>query len=350
MEKFECDSSSKGAKIDNVTFHCDLCDKTFHMHNTQRHYKRVHNWETMHTCVRCYKYFQSFNDLTRHIKDSHKVEDLFSCYDCETHYTLKKNLLKHYRTSDSCKSKLKNMNKTQNERKAATLKEPFEDNHDTELDQSKDQVTPKAKKQRLESERTNIETIEVNTNDQHFQCHICHQSMLKSHLQSHFRTKHNWKNAWKCHQCEQIFEFAKEFSQHLTSFHEIKVFNCDICDAPFTKKYNMERHIEVHFKVSRYKKIGGEESRQSSNGASSIENHNDILDEQMKLKPIISGFVQCPQCDWKSTIYSEIQAHFEIHFLNKTKDMYCFEYESQTEMKIALKKEVKEEPLKASTV
>ena len=108
----------------------------------------------------------------------------------------------------------------------------------------------------------------------------------------------------------------------------------------------MERHIESHSKVSRYKKIN-----QSSNGASSIENDNEILDISCKqMKPVISEFVQCPQCDWKSTIYTEIQAHFEIHLLNKTKDMYCFEYESQTEMKIALKKEVKEEPLKASTV
>ena len=103
-------------------------------------------------------------------------------------------------------------------RKTATLKVPSEDDHDTELEQSKEQVAPRAKKQRLESERTKIEIIEINgkysaiSNDPHFQCHICHQSMLKCHLQRHFRTRHNWKNAWKCHQCEQIFEFAKEFS------------------------------------------------------------------------------------------------------------------------------------------
>ena len=183
MEKFECDSNSKGVKIDNANFHCDLCDKSFLLKHNRRHYRGVHNWKNMHTCVKCNKFFELFNDLTTHLKDFHKDEKFFKCCDCEKYFTLKQNLNKHYR--------LKHMTKTQNKKKAGT---------------------------------------------------------------------------------------------------------------------------------------------------------SEILDNSRKqMKPVISGFVQCPQCDWKSTIYSEIQAHFEIHLLNKTKDMYCFEYERQTEMK----KEVKEEPLEA---
>ena len=80
MEKFECDSSSKGAKIDKIYFHCDLCNKSFLTKQLQKHYRKGHNWENVHTCFKCNKYFQCFDDLTSHLKDFHKVEELFPCF------------------------------------------------------------------------------------------------------------------------------------------------------------------------------------------------------------------------------------------------------------------------------
>ena len=101
MEKFECDSSSKGAKIDKTNSHCDLCNKSFLTADLQRHYQKGHNWENVHTCFKCKKYFQFFDDLTSHLKDFHKVEDLFQCFVCEKHFTCKEGLEQHYSASST---------------------------------------------------------------------------------------------------------------------------------------------------------------------------------------------------------------------------------------------------------
>ena len=220
MEKFECDSSSKGAKIDKIYFHCDLCNKSFLTKQLQKHYRKGHNWENVHTCFKCNKYFQCFDDLTSHLKDFHKVEELFPCFFCEKQFTCKTYLKQHYSNSTTHWNKIQKLIEYKcslcdqcfmtnreltshlslhSKRKDATLEMPSEDNHDIELDQ----VTPKAKKQRLESlipvqsENGNYKIPAIvneeqdllsKTNDPNFKCPQCDwKSTIFSEIQAHVK-------------------------------------------------------------------------------------------------------------------------------------------------------------------
>ena len=176
----------------------------------------------------------------------------------------------------------------------------------------------------------------------HFICTICPtpQTILKSHLQWHYRTVHKWKNAYKCYRCEDVFQFPDDFSEHLSSKHDIKVFMCHICHTPFTKKYNMERHVKAHSRENpRYSKIekitdsdgseGINDSAFTSPTFSESEHSLGAMDHSEgptatmelfetsgkgQLLPIITQFVQCSECPWKSTIYKDIQKHFQFHY------------------------------------
>ena len=176
--------------------------------------------------------------------------------------------------------------------------------------------------------------------DTHFDCQICKRSISKKHLQDHFRKIHNWENAYKCNECQTLFPFPKELSEHLTSIHELTVFTCEFCDCPFTAKDSLKKHIKSHLKGSvhsKIKKISDDENIQTSNGSAENDpsgNWSENLQleatsDSKALMPVISGFVECPQCEWKSTIYEEIQQHFENHFSTLNLKMDTLQKENQ---------------------
>ena len=67
----------------------------------------------------------------------------------------------------------------------------------------------------------------------------------------------------------------------------------------------MQNHVSSHYNGSVYTKI---------KKINVEENDSNTIEKASNLNSIIDQFFKCPLCDWKSTIYSDIEDHFRKHF------------------------------------
>ena len=73
-----------------------------------------------------------------------------------------------------------------------------------------------------------------------FKCDLCHETLLKSGLQRHYRRVHNYENATKCCKCDKVFKNAEDLTTHVTNVHKEDGHECDNCDCTFVKRKNLE--------------------------------------------------------------------------------------------------------------
>ena len=84
-----------------------------------------------------------------------------------------------------------------------------------------------------------------------FQCNDCDASFSqKGHLNRHIKPAHKGIKSFnfKCNDCDAIFSQKENLKEHIESVHEgKKPFKCNDCDSRFSWKWDLNRHIEsVH--------------------------------------------------------------------------------------------------------
>ena len=85
-----------------------------------------------------------------------------------------------------------------------------------------------------------------------FECDLCHETLLKSGLQRHYRRAHNYENATKCCQCEKVFKNAEDLTTHVTNVHKDSLHKCDNCDCISTIE-KPEESIQVRSTILKLK-------------------------------------------------------------------------------------------------
>ena len=63
-------------------------------------------------------------------------------------------------------------------------------------------------------------------------------------MNSHVKEKHAYKAElhFECNKCDRKFGLEGELNEHTVSFHAEKVFNCQICNKPYTSMSLLRRH------------------------------------------------------------------------------------------------------------
>ena len=80
-----------------------------------------------------------------------------------------------------------------------------------------------------------------------FKCTLCNEN-LDINYKRHYKTVHKYANAYKClnGSCPKIFQYYEDLSAHLTNTHELKIFNCDICQKPYQIWDSLQVHVKTH--------------------------------------------------------------------------------------------------------
>ena len=84
-----------------------------------------------------------------------------------------------------------------------------------------------------------------------FKCTLCDAYFsLKTNLSKHIKSVHEKKKPFNCIICDANFASKQSMKSHSKSVHEgEKPFKCNICDSIFARNHHLKRHVEyVHEK------------------------------------------------------------------------------------------------------
>ena len=89
----------------------------------------------------------------------------------------------------------------------------------------------------------------VHQNLRPHKCPHCQTSLgTKSHLKAHIETVHERKKPYKCPQCVKAFGAKSKLKIHISVVHEGIRLQCDLCEASFTERGLLNRHLKKsHF-------------------------------------------------------------------------------------------------------
>ena len=144
-----------------------------------------------------------------------------------------------------------------------------------------------------------------------FQCKICkYKAAKKSDLKKHIEAVHEGIKKFKCNFCDYKAARNTNLRKHIESVHEgIKQFKCNICDHEFAKHSNLKKHIEsVHEGIKPFK----------CNMCQYETAHKPHLKIHIKsIHEGIKGF-KCTNCNYETATKSSLKRHITfIHEMKK---------------------------------
>ncbi|CAG5125996.1 unnamed protein product [Candidula unifasciata] len=82
-------------------------------------------------------------------------------------------------------------------------------------------------------------------------CSFCTAVLMdENYLRCHISRFHGDQMPFSCTQCGRGYITARGLSHHLQS-HKGKTFMCPVCDAKFTQKFTIKRHLRVVHRSAR---------------------------------------------------------------------------------------------------
>ena len=92
-----------------------------------------------------------------------------------------------------------------------------------------------------EALRVHISSIHEN---ERFFCDQCNASFIsKSSLNKHIKTMHETTEKYKCTECDFETRHKAHLQTHLNRIHLKQRYNCDVCSAEYSCRYNFSQHM-----------------------------------------------------------------------------------------------------------
>ncbi|ELU04073.1 hypothetical protein CAPTEDRAFT_225601 [Capitella teleta] len=250
VSMFSCDicsisfKSPEGMKIHNSKFHtkgeasltCHICGKSFKLkHELARHIKYTHNAGFDYKCNLCERGFKTRGTLKRHISTYHSKTRSFICDVCESAFKTAGDLSKHRSLH-------------------------FRDVNPLNAGRKIQRSNPDGKELRpckyCGKEFNRLATLthheycvhEAKQEGITYVCSICNKSFaVQAYLQQHIQSKHRPKK-YKCGTCEASFTQRYLLHRHMPRCKcipkHLKPFHCTTCGATFLNKRNLQVHHE----------------------------------------------------------------------------------------------------------
>lgn len=164
------------AKINNRTFVCTICSKSFISKNNLTKHESIHlpdNLKKMISCPYCKKMFRMRKSLTVHVKAIHTCERPYVCEECGKAFPQKGHLIQHYvtHTTDrpcSCPKCFKSFKNTAHLKKHMDIHN--EDIHECSV----------CAKQ-LTTKRNLRAHMVVHSDEKRYNCHLCERKFKRLH-------------------------------------------------------------------------------------------------------------------------------------------------------------------------
>ena len=196
-----------GISLPDRPFMCEICSRTFRLKGTLVKHMLVHSDEKAFECAVCSARFRRKDKLQEH-EVVHSKEKPFHCEDCPAKFARLAGLREHLSVH--------------------TGERPFQCNQ-----------CPASF--RLKSMLRSHQVVHITAQD--FRCEVCSRAFrTKLLLQSHRKAVHAEEKSAKCSSCAQMFSSSALLQQHVMT-HK-KPFECPSCSKGFSRKYQLEAHLE----------------------------------------------------------------------------------------------------------
>jgi len=77
-----------------------------------------------------------------------------------------------------------------------------------------------------------------------FTCHICQKKFSRKHDLNQHMQQHEGVKSYVCDECPKRFFTVYEMKRHQPLHSDYRKFSCFLCDARFKRKYEVERHLK----------------------------------------------------------------------------------------------------------
>ncbi|MDA9272067.1 C2H2-type zinc finger protein [bacterium] len=148
-----------------------------------------------------------------------------------------------------------------------------------------------------------------------FECDKCDATFSKnSDLQRHIKAVHNKIKDQECPDCEYKFSSNGNLQAHIKQVHnKIKDFECPDCDYKCCTNGNLQAHINrVHYKI---KDFECDKCEYKCSQNAHLQQHINMVHDKIK-------DFECPDCEYKFGLNGTLQRHIKaVH--DKIKDFEC---------------------------
>ena len=302
---------------------CKVCHKTFPQKiNLIRHITNVHEGVRKFKCATCREIFKQKITLMKHIKRFDHEAKYYGCKLCDRKALLKEVIQRHESVVHKSNSKFSEEKILQKHNLINDSKKGLVhiEHHDYEHEERNIECEVCQKK--LKSQ----EMLKMHLKRFHsymYTCEICQQKFeQRTQLVSHKKIIHKVNH---CKLCDHIAQCEASLRFHVKTIHDkIKDFKCNICQAEFSRKHNLQNHIARN-RCNKCK-ICGQTFPQTDGRTSDLRMHlKNVHGEYKEKKKFI-----CPKCSKVLLGTDGLTRHIEGVHMRHCR--YCDFMEGKNEM------------------
>lgn len=266
-------------KSEGKKFPCPTC---LNEYATKKHLKiHMKEHELLFQCSYCLKPYASKKLILKHIASCHSSQSdvkprtsehkmrTYKCYKCSQDFLSIQYLQQHLKKCDtqSFPSDFKEIFQCsvcfERFTSKLAIRQHMDEFHDTDTQQnnSRGPVHKRNKGQHEDSTKNNgrsssnpSKSKEI-SNRKPYECEICYKTFgymasYKYHMESHEESGDSKLNEKKfeCSYCDRTFSKTHCLRDHIRTFHEGKMYKCEVCSKTFGYNSNYKRHLKSHTK------------------------------------------------------------------------------------------------------
>ncbi|KAL0104904.1 hypothetical protein PUN28_016507 [Cardiocondyla obscurior] len=223
----------------------------------KRHFETHNLIKKVYKCPECSKSISNLHNLKRHCKKLHSQEKKICCKECNITFNKKYQLVQHQTTHsikpitykcDKC-SKSFSTNRTLQRHQIIHEKIYF-------------CTEPGCTK--VFDKWTLLRTHRKVNHVRQYKCESCAKVFLnKSRFKLHSKTHLENRQVLPCSydNCNRVYYFKSNLTEHIRTKHLGKKFYCDICSMGFTTKQKLIKHIQHHYESKKKKERAQQKKR-----------------------------------------------------------------------------------------
>lgn len=229
---------------------CDLCDETFPTHRYLKRHQRTHI-KTPFSCNICNQKFRQETWLKKHLVDKHKIEPANHpnrCKFCNITFPNHKLLRRHLQTH-SLDLDYKCDKCTATYKHESSLKKHIEYNHGKDRPKIKCDICNQTFfriKEHIKVKHPNSEQLKLTCPEPDCNETFVYKSFLDKHILKVHRALPANRINKLCPLCGKLLYTKEGYRYHMLKHNDEKPYECKVCQMKFRSPFNLTRHMRGH--------------------------------------------------------------------------------------------------------